>query len=213
MKVFLSYSHSDRKLAGEIKCGLEDYGLRVFMAHEDIKPSKEWADTILTELAACYVFIPILTEEFSKSVWTNQEIGHAIAQNKLIVPLKVTVDPPGFISRFQAHKIEINKIAASCEIVTKVIAADSQVGNLFKDALIAKFRESGSYNEAAHNTELLVSFKRYTIAQVTNIINHTIENREINDSYKARNMLRDFIYRYGKSIDSELLESFHRAIK
>jgi hypothetical protein len=42
-RIFVSYSKKDRKLAGEIKKCLEEYKLDVFLAHEDITASAEWA--------------------------------------------------------------------------------------------------------------------------------------------------------------------------
>ncbi len=103
MKIFLSYSHLDKRLAGKIKMYLRQYGVKVFLAHDDIEPSEEWADKILEELRDCDVFMPILTKHFNKSNWTDQETGCALIINKLIVPLKGDVDPHGFISRYQAR--------------------------------------------------------------------------------------------------------------
>jgi len=180
MKVFLSYSSLDKELAGQIKRALEDYGLEVFLAHEDIEPSTEWVDTILAELEACNVFVPILTANFDKSDWTDQETGIAIAHDKLIIPLRVTVDPHGFILRFQALKADINEIPPSCYKLAKVITSKPVLGGLFRDALIKRFGDSWSFDNATHNTELLLSFEDYTVSQVTEIIRHTIANKQIN---------------------------------
>jgi hypothetical protein len=213
MKVFLSYSSLDKELAGQIKRALEDYGLEVFLAHEDIEPSTEWVDTILAELEACNVFVPILTANFDKSDWTDQETGIAIAHDKLIIPLKVTVDPHGFILRFQALKADINEILPSCYKLAKVIASKPVLGGLFKDALIKRFGDSWSFDNATHNTELLLSFKDYTVSQVTEIIRHTIANKQINQSFRAQRKLSDFIHEYKDSINPELIQAFYEAIK
>src|SRR5574341_621347 len=193
MKVFLSYSSLDRKLAGKIKHELEDYGLEVFVAHEDIEPLAVWVDTIRAELEACNVFIPILTENFDESDWTDQETGIAVASDKLIIPLKVTIDPHGFISRYQALKIDIKEIASSCRKIAKLIALKPVLGDLFRDSLIKKFGESWSFDNASHNTKLLVSIGGYNSRQVITIIRYIIENNQINQSFKARRKLRNFI--------------------
>lgn len=213
MKIFLSYSDLDKEIAGQIKHALEDYGLEIFLAHEDIEPLAEWVNTIRAELEACDVFVPILTENFNKSYWTGQETGIAIAHNKLIVPLKVTVDPHGFISHLQALKMDIDGIASSCYKLTEVIASKPIFGDLFRDALIKKFGGSSSFKNAAHNTELLLLFKEYTLRQVTDIISHTIENKQINESFAAQGKLSKFIHKYKDSIDPELLRAFYEAIE
>ena len=213
IKIFLSYSNMDKDLSGQVKFELEDYALQVFLAHEDIEPSAEWVDTILDELKACDVFIPILTKNFEESDWTDQETGIAIAYNKLIIPIKLSVDPHGFISRYQALKIDINNIKTSCHELIKVISSHPKLRSLFRNALIKKFGDSNNFENASHNTKILLSIEDFTIHQVNDIINHTINNIQINRCYKARDKLRNLIYNYKDGIDARLIEAFYEAIK
>jgi len=97
IRVFLSYSHPNRKCAGRIKAELEDYCLDVFLAYEDIAQSRQWQKIILGYLKRCDVFLPLLTKEFQSSEWADQESGIAFAGDKLIIPLKVSIDPYGFL--------------------------------------------------------------------------------------------------------------------
>ncbi len=102
LRAFLSYSHTDRAIAGALKRIFEANGMDVFLAHEDIEPCDIWVGSILDYLNTCHVFIPLLTPEFERSTWTNQEIGYSYARGKLIIPVKITRDPFGFISHIQA---------------------------------------------------------------------------------------------------------------
>jgi hypothetical protein len=213
MKVFLSYSSLDKELAGQIKHELENYGLSVFLAHEDIEPLAEWVDTIHAELKASDIFIPILTESFSESDWTDQETGIAFALNKLIISLKITEDPHGFIARFQALKMDMKEIKPLCYKLTEVIANKPVLGDLFRDTLIKNFGESWSFDNASRNTEILVSFEGYNLRQVTDIIRYTIANNQINKSFKAQGKLNNLIHKYKDSIDPELLQAFYKAIE
>jgi len=99
LKVFVSYSIKDRRLAKQIKKGLLTYGMNVFLAHDDIEASAQWANVILATLKESDVFLPLLTEAFSTSEWTDQETGVALAHRKLIIPLKVDRDPYGFVAQ------------------------------------------------------------------------------------------------------------------
>jgi len=153
MKIFLSYSIQDKVQAGQIKNKLEKYGMDVFLAHEDIQPSAEWVDTILTQLKDCDLFIPILTDNFDNSDWTDQETGIAFAHKKSILPIKMKNDPHGFISRYQALSIDEN-IESTIKHLINVLA--SKYSNLFRDALIKKFGESESYPDTKQNMELLL---------------------------------------------------------
>jgi hypothetical protein len=42
----------------------------------------------------------MLTPDFSGSQWCDQEVGFALAQRKLVVPLKFGADPHGFIGKY-----------------------------------------------------------------------------------------------------------------
>ena len=50
IKAFLSYSTKDKKIAGKIKEEFEKIGINLFLAHQDIKISKEWRKRIKTEI-------------------------------------------------------------------------------------------------------------------------------------------------------------------
>ncbi len=214
MKIFISYSHEDRKLAGQIKEKLERYGLKLFLAHDDIEPAEEWVEKIHKELQNCHVFLPILTENFNMSYWTDQETGIAYYLEKLILPIKVSADPHGFISRYQALLIRDNDVDQACKKIVERIAFDQSRGRLFKNALIRKFAACDSFNEAAKMTELLISFENYTITQINKIIEATIDNSQIHNCFKCQGWLRYFISNYEKEkeIDSKRLKTFYSYI-
>lgn len=212
MKVFLSYSSSDKKLAGKVKEALEDYGLEVFLAHEDINPSDEWVETIIAELETCDVFLPILTENFGESDYTDQETGIAIARKKLIIPVKVTTNPHGFVSRYQAAKLDISKIRISCHNIAKVVSSKPVLGDLFRDGLIRKFGDSWNFDSANHNTEILLSFEGYNLKHIKSIVTHTIKNTQINQAFKARRALDHFVYQYKKRLGPDIYQEFQSSI-
>ena len=214
MKVFLSHSHLDKHLAGQVKVELAYYGLEIFLAHEDIEPLAEWSDVIFAELKACDVFIPILTENFNGSAWTNQETGFACAYEgeKLIIPLKVAVDPQGLIRSIQALRLHVDNVKAPCKRVVEIIASKPRFGDLFRDALIRKFGSSGSYDRAGDNIKLLLSFEGYTPSQVREMVNFTIANEQINQSGSAHRKLLEFVRKYKDLIEPELYQAFLEAI-
>ena len=86
-EVFLSYHHKDKTLAGKIKKRLDTLGFDAFLAHEDIDVSVESNREILRRLESCSVLIAIVTRNFSRSEWTNQEVGIFLGKNKPVVSL------------------------------------------------------------------------------------------------------------------------------
>src|SRR5437773_3220417 len=149
-KIFLSHSHHDKELAGTLKDELERFGCEVFVAHEDINPSQDWQEAILKSLRECDAFIPILTENFPGSDWTDQETGIAIALRKVIVPIKIRDDPYGFIGKIQALKWDIDDEELSFKKLVKVLMEKTL---LTVEGLILRFSSSYSYADATLSSE------------------------------------------------------------
>jgi len=193
LKVFLSYHSSDKALAGDIKSNLCHYGLDVFLAHEDIQPTEEWRTRILSELKRTDVFLPLLTEKFLTSKWTSQECGVAVAKEIFIVSLKVSVDPFGFLSKYQAFNFKIENVARSCSGVAKVIHKNRRLQKTFLDGLIASVGRSTSFEEAKARASLLNEFDGYNGRQVNDVLRRAVENSQIHKSFGARRQLEIFL--------------------
>jgi hypothetical protein len=104
-EIFISYHHNDSRLAGEIKHLLEKKGFTVFLAHEDIDSSVEWGTAIQAHLESCTALMALVTKNFNKSPYTNQEVGIAMGMDKSIIPLafdrRKLKDLPGFLATKQ----------------------------------------------------------------------------------------------------------------
>ncbi len=211
MKTFISYSSKDKNLAGQIKHELEEYGLDVFLAHEDITPSEEWVDVILAELKACDIFLPLLTKSFEESKWVDQESGIAFFNDKLIIPLKYTKDPYGFISRFQALKVNSKDIQKTAFDIIKIIASKPVLGKNMRDIVIQKLGGSWSFDDAAQNAEIIVEIENYSMTQIKEIIGHVINNDQIHKSWRAQSLLKKLVKKYRKKLEPKLLEAFDNA--
>jgi len=126
IEVFLSYSNRDKELAGKIAKLLEEKGIDVFLAHEDIEISKEWREEILKHLRNCNFLIALLTPNFKDSTWTNQETGFAFGKGVKIIPLIVgnttnSLIDFGFLESFQGIHIEDNDLSKYIEKILKII--------------------------------------------------------------------------------------------
>lgn len=108
----MSYAHDDKVLAGKVKQRLEANGLSAFLAHEDLEVSADWRVEILKHLDTCSAMIAIVTEKFTESVWTNQEVGIAIAKKLVILPLMFEGSGfmKGFIEMYQGVTVTENTL-------------------------------------------------------------------------------------------------------
>ena len=107
VRAFISYSTEDKAAAGAVKRALSTYGIDCFLAHDDIQVSEEWRERILEELAACQVFVALLSQAFKRSEWALQEVGAVARRSEVaIVPLCLDETIPfGFIAKIQGIRV------------------------------------------------------------------------------------------------------------
>ncbi len=202
VRVFLSYSHVDGFLAEQLKHSLERYGLEVFMAHEDIEPSKIWQDEIIRSLKACDVFIPILTHNFSQSKWTDQESGIAFAEGKVIIPIKVEIDPYGFLHKFQALKYSENRIGIGLKII-EAIRIKIELTESVKDSAIRAFANSSTFDEANNIAKILGTFESFNINQINELARLYLRNNQIRGGGIASKFVLDIVDKNSKIVLSD----------
>lgn len=210
IRVFLSYSHLDNQLVGNIKYHLETYGLEVFIAHDDIKPSLEWQEVILQELGGTDIFIPIITENFSGSEWTDQESGIAFAKDKFVIPASIGgASPYGFIGKFQACKLKVgpSELGNSVNNIVKAIAGRKGFSNNIAELIISNLPRANSFDNAARLLSIL-DILSLTPKQANEVLKHAAENNQIYGSRNARPFLKKHIEKYKKIIESKLIKEF-----
>ncbi len=124
-EVFLSYHHDDRKLAARLKKELTQYGLRAFLAHEDLTVSSQWRREIVRHLDSCMAIVAVVTKSFYKSDWTCQEIGIAMGKEKIIISLILDdgVGPRGFMESFQYIRSSRGSLEEALPQVARVLNA------------------------------------------------------------------------------------------
>ncbi|MDP1722330.1 MAG: toll/interleukin-1 receptor domain-containing protein [Candidatus Gottesmanbacteria bacterium] len=103
-RAFISYSSEEKQIGGRLKQLLIRYcGYDTFIAHDDILGSEIWEKEILHAIRNADFFIPLVSERFKNSSYTDQETGYAVCLKKKIIPIKLeTINPYGFINKYQA---------------------------------------------------------------------------------------------------------------
>ena len=211
LRVFLSYHHGDRNLAGRIREELEKLGLAVFVAHDVIDPSHEWQEDILRELRKCPLFMPLLTNRFHRSNWTDQETGMAIAYGKVVVPLRVDRNPYGFAGRIQAFRFSRRLPKRSCLRLFRTIQTHRGLRARVLNSLIHAFGDSPSFDDARDKSNLLLECGPMTRAQVNEVVRVSARNSQIYNSWAASKNLTRFIRRNRKSVEPTLLKEYKEA--
>ena len=146
LRLFLSHRDQYKSEAHALADALEPYGVSVFVAHDAIKPMKEWQREILNGLMTMEVMLVLLTDDFHDGSWTNQEIGFALGKGTPIVCVKVgVVDPRGFIGSRQALKGSLERISDVAPQVYRALINEIGEEGRLKEVLIEAFVSSVSY--------------------------------------------------------------------
>ncbi len=106
VQAFISYSHHDNTIAGEISAVFRAYfGFDTFLAHDDLSISDDFPKEVKKHLGTADYVVPLISSNFLCSAFANQEIGLALSWGKKILPISIDgTNPPGFIKDSQARK-------------------------------------------------------------------------------------------------------------
>jgi len=148
-KIFISHCTSHVETARKLKTHLTERGIEGFIAHESIQVSQEWEDILQVGLATCDAVLALLTPDFKKSDWTEQEIGIAVANRKLVVPLQHGGDGPhGFFGKYQGLTIHAgDKYVDIARKVFEALVRQDLTKKRMAEVLVHRFIESRSYEQ------------------------------------------------------------------
>jgi hypothetical protein len=132
-RLFISHISKDKDKATRLRDCLAPYDISGFVAHQDIHPTLEWQVEIERALHAMDAFLAIHTKGFSNSIWTQQEIGFAVARSVKIISFKMGEDPTGFISKHQAlPRLDRTAEAIAKEVNDLLLSDDLTAARLTK---------------------------------------------------------------------------------
>lgn len=108
LHVFISHKDNVKDRAHTLKKLLDSYGVKGFVAHDDIEEGDEWLKTIEKAIFSSDALIALLTKDFPDSNWTDQEVGIAFGRQIPIFPVKMgnSFEPYGFMGKIQGYKIK-----------------------------------------------------------------------------------------------------------
>ena len=158
-RLFLTHMAKHKITASQIQKIMGKYAVSVFVAHEDIEPTKEWQDEIELALSSMDALAALLTEGFNESKWCDQEVGVAIGRKVLVVPIRVGIDPYGFIGKYQGVSGLNKEVEDLCDDIFDVLCKHDTTRTEMAGALVAKLCTSESFVESRTTVGLLSGLK------------------------------------------------------
>ena len=195
IRVFISHVAKCKAWAMEIQEGLADFGIASFVAHADIEPTAEWQSEIELALFSMNMLIALLTEGFSESKWTDQEVGIAIGRDVPIVSVALGIAPYGFIGKYQAV---LGSNRSGEQILTEILGIlfkKDGIRDVANDAFIKKVANADSYDRANFLARYLPMLDQLSPEQEQALVNAFNSNSQVYCAYHFYPNLPDHMKR------------------
>jgi len=212
IKSFISYRSIHKQIADELKDILSFYGIKSFLAPDDIILSEEWQNRILDELWNADFVICILSEEYNQSAYCLQETGIALILNKPIIPLSLdNTISPGFISKYQSKRISEKNISI-IDIIPGLVKINKNIGI---EIIFEIISNSSSWKSADRNFKLIIQYlSKLNKSQANKLLNIVLTNDEILGAGKCRtDYLPVFIQQCSTKLPDDKIKKLHNIIK
>jgi hypothetical protein len=194
-RLFLSHLATEKHLVSAVKAELATCAVDAFVAHEDIEPVKLWQDQIELALETCDALAALLTEGFHESKWTDQELGFCMSRRVLIIPVRLGVDPYGFIGRYQALAPKKEAAAIGHAIFAVLISHELTSGKI-APLLVDQFSGSTSFVAARRNADLIRSIVRWTPEHLREIEQALEKNDQLSRAYGVPEIVRAIVEKH-----------------
>lgn len=184
-KLFMSHITADKVLISQIKEYLNQYGIDSFVAHEDIKPSKEWMDEIVKALDTCDALAAFITPDYHSSLWTDQEVGYCIRRRVLILPIGLGQTPYGFMGKYQGAQCKDKNAEEIADTIFEILKSNPRTKTKLFEGLVGSFEESTSFDSAAARSRLLRKIDTWSPELLRRIQVALENNSQISGSFVA----------------------------
>lgn len=196
-RVFISHPHIIKNYALQLKLGLIKYHISSFVAHEDIEPTKEWQLEIEKALGTMEAIVALISPDFSSSKWCDQEVGIGIGLNRLVVPVRLGLDPYGFFGKYQglaAQKKTAEELAS--EIFTIIVKHDLTRIRM-ASVLVDRLEASNTFAESKTLIDHLERAPSITSDMASKMRQAVINNAQVRDSFHVPYRVEQLLERHG----------------
>lgn len=191
IRLFVSHVSRVKVPASNLKTALAPYGIDAFIAHEDIQPTLEWHREIEFALRSTDMLCALVTEDFIKSSWTDQEVGFALGRGVPVVAIQCGAAPYGLLGKHQALRADIAKLSAAASQVAGIVAQQEGLRAQFTAALVEAVCQSSSFQHAKDGMKLVSAVsKQLTDGQIQRLLAAARDNSQVRDAHGVPTQIR-----------------------
>lgn len=198
-KLFGSHITADKEFVSQVKRQLGRWAVDLFVAHQDIKPSKQWVAEIELALDSCDALAAFLTAGFHESYWTDQEVGYATRRRVPIIPICMGAMPYGFMARNQGLRAEKLDPAELAEAIFMTLAANPLTAGRLAEAVTNYVADADSFARAIRGSELFPFIEQWDPTLLRRLEESIESNYEVTAAFKVPARIRDLIAKHRHS--------------
>lgn len=195
-RLFMSHLASDKVRASELQQALDHYYISSFVAHVDIEPTREWQSEIELALNSCHALSALLIHGFHESKWTDQEIGVVMGRGKLIIPIRLGMDPYGFIGKYQGIQGVNKSTGELARDIFTVLKSNKSTQRYISEAIVNRFEDSISFDDAKISMSLVEELEYLDEKLISRIEQAVKLNSQLRNSFvvpdRARALIESF---------------------
>lgn len=182
-RLFISHVAVHKVFASDLKRDLRAFGVSAFVAHEDIEPNLDWQREIELALYSMHGLLALLTPEFPSSKWTDQELGFALGRGAFVIPVRLGLDPYGFMGKIQAVRGDLSQPKPLAEAVVRILVKRNETSDLMRGALITALERARSYPASIAASKLLETLTGFTSEQLDKLEVACRDNRQVSEAF------------------------------
>lgn len=157
-RLFITHLANQKLTAHSLKSNLRFYGIDAFVAHDDIRPGKEWQLVIESALHSCDALVGLLHSGFRESDWCDQEVGFALGRGVPVVPIHFDLYPYGFFGSVQAIiNAGAQEVKALARQLTLILLHDKRTADKLTEAIVEQLANARSFDQANRLSGLLAT--------------------------------------------------------
>lgn len=146
--IFISYSKEDKATAEAICRGLEESGVRCWIAPRDISEGEDWTAAIMEGMNQCRVMVMVFSGHTNLSPHVHREVSHAFKRGLTVIPFRV--EDTAASDRFQYYLDSVQWLNAFPPPIEKYLPRlTERVNRLLSQQTVADVEGDGRGNGKA----------------------------------------------------------------
>ncbi len=191
IRLFLSHVSRIKTQTSALKEALASLGIDSFVAHEDIQPTQTWLKEIEFALLSADALCALVTEDFIKSQFTDQEVGFALGRGIPVVPVRCGADPYGLFGKHQAVRADLVKLAETAPKIADIIGQQEHLKLRFTEATVDAVATAYSFQNAKDGMKRLSELRNnLSDAQIVRLLEAVRDNSQVREAHGVPSQIR-----------------------